>query len=624
MKKFVYLAMALGLVACQAENPGGNDGLEGGEYETNYLSVNIVSADVSSRADGDYNDPGTYGSYVDGTGKENEITKVRFYFFNSNNAKAKVLATGSGNTSEYYYDWTESEDSAFGSGTDHSESVERILNAQVVINTKLGDELPAKIVAVINPTSEMGVYDNINALNAVVQNFNLSKTGNYFVMSNSISKGTDGSQIEAVSVAKHIYPTIDAAKGNPVVIYVERVLAKVEVDVAATLSNEKKILNEGNDNEETLYYTGVQVKEEGVDTKVFVKFLGWNTTNTSDKSNLMKSIDLEWTDNDLFGSSTPWNWPGIRSFWAINPNGVEYVYGPFRNPASGTGNNVAQAIPMGKSTYVQENAAKYEIPSPSSANTQPVDKATQVILAARLVHEDGRDFEIAEYAGNRYAGKDAVLTKIADAANVYTYNENAPEGEKYTKIDASVLTFATASKVEDKSPEDMAKDEKKRYFVYAVLTPAASPTEGVITYYEKYNEDGEDKFRAYENYAAVNSALKLLGSAKVWETGDTYYFFNIRHLYNPNLGDINTPGYEDNLADAESHPGYYGVVRNHVYRSHVTKLVGLGTPVYDPDEVIIPEKPDDDDMVIAAQIKILAWRIVDHGYDLDWGGVEED
>lgn len=65
-------------------------------------------------------------------------------------------------------------------------------------------------------------------------------------------------------------------------------------------------------------------------------------------------------------------------------------------------------------------------------------------------------------------------------------------------------------------------------------------------------------------------------------------------------------------------PGWFGVVRNHIYKVNLTGIFGLGTPVFDPDEIIIPEKPEEKDVYLAADIRILSWRIVDHGYELNW------
>ena len=61
-----------------------------------------------------------------------------------------------------------------------------------------------------------------------------------------------------------------------------------------------------------------------------------------------------------------------------------------------------------------------------------------------------------------------------------------------------------------------------------------------------------------------------------------------------------------------------GVVRNHVYKTKVTKILGLGTPVYDPTKKIYPEKPSKNDHYIAAEINILSWRLVNNNYVLEW------
>lgn len=84
----------------------------------------------------------------------------------------------------------------------------------------------------------------------------------------------------------------------------------------------------------------------------------------------------------------------------------------------------------------------------------------------------------------------------------------------------------------------------------------------------------------------------------------TYYYFPIQHL-----GHMGKDG---------KNYGKNGVVRNHIYDSTITKLYGLGTPVYNPDETIYPEKPEDNDSYIAAQIKILSWRLVNNNVELEW------
>ena len=62
----------------------------------------------------------------------------------------------------------------------------------------------------------------------------------------------------------------------------------------------------------------------------------------------------------------------------------------------------------------------------------------------------------------------------------------------------------------------------------------------------------------------------------------------------------------------------YGVVRNHVYKVNISDIVGMGTPVYDPDnDEITPIVPSDEKSYLAAQINVLAWKVV--GSDVTLG-----
>ena len=77
----------------------------------------------------------------------------------------------------------------------------------------------------------------------------------------------------------------------------------------------------------------------------------------------------------------------------------------------------------------------------------------------------------------------------------------------------------------------------------------------------------------------------------------TYYYYEIKHLQG-----------SDEI----------GVVRNHIYKTTITNIAGLGTPVYNPGDVIYPEKPEDNAHYIAAEINILSWRVVKNNYNLEW------
>jgi hypothetical protein len=50
---------------------------------------------------------------------------------------------------------------------------------------------------------------------------------------------------------------------------------------------------------------------------------------------------------------------------------------------------------------------------------------------------------------------------------------------------------------------------------------------------------------------------------------------------------------------------------------NISDITGYGTPIYDPSmEFITPESPEDIVSYVAAQIKILSWRVVAGDYPL--------
>lgn len=131
-------------------------------------------------------------------------------------------------------------------------------------------------------------------------------------------------------------------------------------------------------------------------------------------------------------------------------------------------------------------------------------------------------------------------------------------------------------------------DKAESYEVVATLTAAKA---------QKFFADKEGKTALTAD--KVNDLLAR-NVAHIWKNGMTYYFTYIRHL-----GTIGKQA-------------AYGVVRNHVYDVTIAGVEGLGTPVFDPDQHIIPEKPDDEKAYIAATINILSWRIVPN-YDITLG-----
>lgn len=517
-----------------------------------YLSVNIMNTPSTGGA-------GAKGiakanGYEDGLAMENNVGTVRFYFFDEEGNAAKVK----GLTGGTYLDYTPGQTSA---GT--PDNIEKKINATLVIESPKGDKLPASIIAVVNPTSDLGNVASITDLNDKVCGEFKDSEGN-FVMSNSIYTD-EGEKMEAVSVKGKLFGTAAEAIGTPVTIHVERQAAKVRVQNNLTKAGDV----EGVYSTASADKKNILVEEDAngniTNTEIFVKFLGWNTTTTADMSYLMKAINPSWPDN-LLGAEL-WNNPShFRSYWAINPTGVGYDNFSFN--AAGTGAtaksfySTADATNANTFTYVHENA-------------EGAEKNTQVIIAAQLCDKDGHKIELAEWGGIKYNVKDLKKAMMTQT-NIYK-KVNITDGVKYVRLEENDLVLKTATEI-----NGGVAPAEERYKTYVQLA------EGVT---EIYNGSGASAQAMTP--AEANEALKNLGGAKVWKTGFTYYYFDLKHF-----GDK------------------FGVVRNHVYNANIKTLAGLGTPVYNPNEVIVPEKPKNEETYIAADINILSWRVVDQDVDL--------
>lgn len=584
MKKLLFFAMLLALAACET----GNGMKDSKDVETNYISINLVTAaGTGTRADAYDPAGGENKDYEDGTDTENTVKSIRFYFFDAGKEAVAVKKSGDGYVS--YLDWpggdgTEIKDE----GSDHANTVEKILNAMLIINPAEKGKVPAFLVAVLNPTKEIkeASIANVSKLTELIDDYS-AYTADNFIMSNSVFANGDEEKVkvDAVNVEKHLYTTAEAALADPVTVYVERVLAKATLSTTLTAAKEiggEKLYLPNKAETTAGAGDGKDYKYNG--KQIYVKFLGWNVTATAKTSRLMKEINSGWEDKDLFGSNTPWNWAGVRSFWAVNPGTMAYNYFDFglkydkdtgEYVQTEDGKKAANALTVGQGiAYMQENAAE-------SLVSNTVETPTKVIIAAQLVDESGDPMEFAEFAFEQYT-VEALKVKYAELSNIYIITTET-SGTKYTKITAEDIKLVTAT-----AAGQADENRSGRYYTYANINMETKKTYCI----------GNTEGAPAATEEAINEELVKLGHAKVWTNGFTYYYFDIKHL--------------------GTSVGEYGVVRNHVYKSVVDGLTGLGTPVYNPDEVIYPEKPGDEDTFLAAQIKILSWRIVNGQYKLDW------
>ena len=623
MKKLFFSVLILGTMisSCSSDEPVGGDGNKADVQVNNYLTVNIVpSVSPSTRSEGatgegDNGSGQKEGDYQDGTELEQKVNSIRFFFFdeNGNGAPVSVTTSATANTPVSYIDWTHN-DNDLGQGNPDI-TVEATLTATLGLTIPDGTPNPTSLIAVINPSTDvMNLTGGQNSYGPTMEevqqataNFESGLTNGNFVMSNSVYANTTVSPAVTVNYTNlkvesgqtpYFQSSIEAAQANPVTVYVERVVARLDFKIGLGNRTEKgyypvmKKVDGGDD-----IQVSIDVDGDGQDELIYVDFLGWNVTSTPAESYLVKSIVPSWTSQQLFGNTNLlWNSMDFhRSFWAMNPNGVTYNYGNFGNGSEEDvpGNvqpaqaNEMPAAGQFATIYMQENASPY-----SSTSLNP-EKPSQVILAAQLVTADGTPVELAEWGYNKYTQSGLLSYLVTNIISKGRYYKKTSDNS-FISLQPTDLEFVSASQYYPSGlPENV-----ERYYSYIIVKNDPNTT------WVQWNGDGEnpteDDVTEVQASDIDSYILNNVGYTMMWNTGYTYYYFDIRHL-----GGTNSPA-------------FYGVVRNHIYEANVSSLYGFGTPVCNPDEIIIPEVPKYEEVLLTAEIRILQWRVVSADYELDW------
>ena len=579
------LAGALMLGACSSSDDLKDGGATANEGKS-YIAVNIKSvgtAGAGTRADGDYLQGG--GTYEDGTANEGAISKVRFFFFNSDGS-AYIMK----NKDVNYLELDASVSSAGEAG--HLQTIEGKTTAMLVIEGET-KTAPAYMIALVNPQTLSKLEDKAYRESQLRDEFTDKQfvkiatdgTGKYsdFVMSNSVY-AENGARVCASSVSGHVEENREEATNNPVDIYVERVVAKATTNV--NTDNGWEQIASGADNGKYKIKVGKINIDAEHEKDVYAVVQGWGLADENGTAELEKQIDVSsnnWTSAIL--GIDPWTSPDYhRCFWSAS---VAFT------PASGSNPIVNHAFsyfttPFGTTPlYTCPNTPTYEEFNTQKINEKPYDNTlTKVLVAAKLVYYDddnnSHPADICKYRGMQILGVDNVLKQVAkdhseywtvDPTNTSKHVLLAPTDLEYTRTDLAGSTT----------------DKLKSYEVRPVLKA------GVKVY--KKNSDGS--FVTTDSNNELN-ALLAQSPVQVRKEGMTYYYTPIRHL-----------------AQNKTEMGYYGVVRNHSYRITINTISGFGTPVYNPDEVIDPVIPKDTETYLAARINVLSWRVVPSSVDLD-------
>lgn len=614
MKKLLFssLCAAALLTACQSEDSvlgGGGNIISDGQDR--YLSVNLVSNTGSGTRAYDEN-PANGENYENGLAAENKVTKVRFYFFDSNGDPAYVKAGKEVN----WFDWTEGIGTPDSPDNANLPNVEKILNATIVINTKEGDALPSQILAVVNPrealTDNACTLEEIRTITAdyalYANGGKLGETtlsGNYFPMCNSVyADGTPLQRMIATNITANSYKSsADEAKNYPVQIFVERNVAKVRVSMelnSATMTVENGLIKlqskdkQGNVSDIVLPSADITDTSTPTvaDIQVYLKLAGWNVTADMNAANLSKRLRIPlWSDTEL---GFVWNYPTFhRSYWSAQLSTSNCRYGNFEAAQakpfySTTSTGFSSLVDNAKGfTYCNENTI-------AQGNANYLKRNTKVILAGTLCDKDGKALTICEYYGVKFVDnanqtnlKKSILSYLTDDGKKNYYRKK--DNKEIVSISPDDITFEYA-----KTPT--ITDSKGLYYVIPALTESANK-------YTWYSDKETTSDNVVDN-EEIDNALRGSQHAKIWNTGMTYYYADINHFGTDNIGGKLVPR--------------RGVVRNHIYDMSINTIYGLGTPVWNPDTEIIPEKTEEEDTYIGAQINILSWRLVKNNVSLEW------
>lgn len=488
-----------------------------------------------------------------GDAAERYVENVHFFLFKGDGSAFPVNGVGGKNYLSFTVGSNGTQPGETGNANE-GPNVSDVKDKILVFDNYKG-EYPAYIVAVLNWDAKhiQPSYTLDNLYNALAA---IRNDNNHFVMSNAVYADMQSKVVRANPITIYNIGKSEAeAMANPIEIYVERISAKVEVEAKGDVNGM-----------DATYDIETKVN----DVPVYAKVLKWELYNDYNHSIMLKHI---YPDKWGMGSEVGflWNDPNrFRSYWAAS------YTGSFPSDNHFKWNNGRELSDV---AYCGENTRPIEVDSEGAVTSDPRSK---VIIKAQLVDGAGEPVEVAIWYGHSYVGETALRTEVATLLAHELYYLEGGEHKGISAADIMLVGGDSAPVGVDVEAYEvifqLAEDSKtKEWFTY-------SNAEGYVSATTK----------------AVNGRLANVEPAMLYNDGMTYYYADIRHL-----------GRKDSAAE-------YGVVRNHVYKVNIATITGLGTPVYDPNvDVEVPERPKDMHSYVAAEVRILSWKVVKNEYNVE-------
>ncbi len=601
-KLFLIALACAGMSACtndDVEVSGGTQQVFEGDKA--YMCVRISDVGSQTRA--------TAGLLEYGTAAEHEVADAHFYFYDSTGT---FVAEGTVTNAT----WSEGMGNQ-NSPTGESNNIEWESNTVVVLQGLTHKAYPNYMVTVLNEPSGFNPPETLEEMEKT-----LASETELSIMQGDNTKFTMSTTSYGNSLPYYFVTPVDEEnfslepisdplnEENAITVYVERLAAKVTLDVASTL--EEASVQWATDNEK-VYKISQNIIYDNNDTEptdVYIKIEGWTLNAIAKRSNIVKNIDTEWTKESLgFDWDDPNNY---RSYW-----GMSWNYGKGTYPTSSENNtadyeadaeaalseyltyvNLKTPTALGSSEYCGENTTTAGSGGIiQSANSSAI---TSILVKATACDADGNGLDLVRYDGQFYT-KDHYIAYVLNrlnndsaAGNLNVYVKTADEsgGSVYVQIDA---TYVDLINLVDGYVKIALKDEYKSTTFYS-LNDERADMESELTY------DGVN------TYFDSNFNETFAKDANGYNGGQMYYNIPIEHLNNTQGTTDASTGH---VIPLEAN---YGVVRNHHYVVTITDIANLGTGIFDPDEVIVPN--DETTYYLTSKINILSWKLVSQSVDL--------
>ncbi len=612
-KNYLLLSLMAGalLTGCSSNEDFTESEMTVDRETTNFLKVNIAQSGTLTRAN----------NFDTGTEAERKINSLFFVFYDAagNNIATQTIGANK-------IDWDNSQGNNWSHKDDGNISDTRSLVIEV--NLAAGAKIPSKMMVFANYINQSQSGQALENIKSETRSDYKDADG-YFTMNNSVYyDGTTKKMEVPVSIDDFKPKEDDADKSNGITVHLERLAAKVTVNI-----------------EESVKPTIVE-RTAGTDAnkKYFLRFMpqAWGLNALENETYLVKHFTKDKYD-EINANLSPWTWndeTNKRCYWG---HSVSYeVTNSY--PRVSDDLDAGEDSENAKLKYVTfneiMNKGRYgadlrddpndhsevnnvlycmeHTTSSVNANAEYKNSAiTSAVIAGQYrIYENESDAN----AGNDNYLKAGIETDNATPATFYIYDNKMYVSDN--EIMSKLVTGQNIIKKKTADGEPVALDEADYMEVFDISHPSKEVRgktkvgESYVTIQVKNGrinlENGYSLVYlnangTYENYTSDNrneaniGIYQQVGRAEKFNNGSSYYAVLIKHL-NP----IPQADSEDNITYKA---GNYGVLRNHSYTLNINSINGLGVGINDPNRrIVLPTESIG--YHVETTLNILSWNVV--------------